>query len=151
MIVVLDLDQTLIYCTPCKTGLIKLPNDENYQIQCRPYLGEFLDWVSYNYEVQIWSAGTKEYVERVCLYLNDRFEFKPCRIRTREEMVPFEGRMVKLLTESTMFIVDDNHRYIAQNKQWIPILPWEGQSSDRELLRIESVLKSRWLSALTLL
>jgi hypothetical protein len=62
---VLDLDNTLIYSTGVNRKKIFnyrytiLPGD--YRIYHRPYLQEFLDYAFNNFNVSIWTAGSREY------------------------------------------------------------------------------------------
>ena len=63
-VLILDLDETLIYSTYCK-----LPNSTNNEyiiidgvyIYKRPYLDEFLDNLSKLYRIGIWTASPKAY------------------------------------------------------------------------------------------
>lgn len=66
-LVILDLDNTLIYSTE-----YKIPGLENYKklfddmwTYERPYLQDFLDWLFSRYLVAVWTAGTFEYAVKI--------------------------------------------------------------------------------------
>lgn len=78
---VLDLDNTLISSlTFGELSRTKLPPQLSYvdmtgffRIYLRPYLHEFLEYAFKNYNVTIWSAGTRDYV----LYIVEQILLKP--------------------------------------------------------------------------
>lgn len=67
MIIVLDLDETLVHSVENELPELENFQFEQYFVHKRPYLDEFLAWILTNpdYEVYIWSAGTYDYVHHI--------------------------------------------------------------------------------------
>ena len=70
--IILDIDNTLVHavhkCLQAKTivkGNYEQYVDDNFVIYYRPNLQKFLNYVFKYYNVAIWSAGSKEYVEYI--------------------------------------------------------------------------------------
>lgn len=67
-VLVLDLDETLIHCSPFPphpdVQAYKFEGDDSY-IFLRPNVEDFLDKVTSMFEVYIFTAGTKEYADRI--------------------------------------------------------------------------------------
>jgi RNA polymerase II subunit A small phosphatase-like protein len=62
-LLILDLDETLIYATE---HLFDRPADlriENYYIYCRPYLAEFLSDCCRIFDIAFWTTGSRSYAE----------------------------------------------------------------------------------------
>lgn len=55
-LLILDLDETLIYA---------MPNGGGYDVSERPHLAEFLVEMASCFEVAIWSAGSRDYVDAI--------------------------------------------------------------------------------------
>ena len=65
ILLVLDLDETLIFAT--KTKLSREPdfNSSSYQIYIRPYFQEFLNYIQANFIFGIWSSASDDYVKGI--------------------------------------------------------------------------------------
>jgi len=64
-LLVLDIDETLIYST--KEKLDREPDFkiENYFVYKRPYLDEFIDQINKSYKIGIWSSASDDYVTEI--------------------------------------------------------------------------------------
>lgn len=65
ILLILDLDETLIYSTKSR---LSYPEDfrvAEYFVYKRPSLNKFLDFISKNYDVAIWTSSTEDYAQEV--------------------------------------------------------------------------------------
>lgn len=65
ILLILDLDETLIYASESE---LKKPPDfkiPNYFVYKRPYLDQFFSEISPYYDLAIWSSGSDDYVEEI--------------------------------------------------------------------------------------
>lgn len=69
-LVILDVDQTLIYAS--KESLNKKPDFEvfNYGVYKRPNLDEFINRLNKSYDIAIWSSAGNEYVNSIIKHLD---------------------------------------------------------------------------------
>lgn len=65
ILLVLDLDETLIYATEEK--LLRVPDFEvfDYQVYKRPYLQEFIEEAKLHFKLAVWSSASDDYVREV--------------------------------------------------------------------------------------
>lgn len=75
-LVILDLDETLIYAT--KSPLDRMPDFEvfDYYIYMRPHLIEFVEKLKMSFDIAIWSSAGNEYVESIIEKLKLGVELK---------------------------------------------------------------------------
>ncbi len=164
--IVLDLDSTLIYATK-----IIIENTEEYNLSTintsnckyyiykRPFLKEFIEKVieSFKYVV-VWSAGTYEYVHKICNELFKDYDDKPNIIFTRDDCTILDGKYrykdlakvaeeIKgveyneiLILEDDIFSLEINgHNMTKYIKRYEPS-SIEDVGSDRELYKVLSKL-----------
>jgi carboxy-terminal domain RNA polymerase II polypeptide A small phosphatase len=67
MLLVLDLDETLIHATeaPLQHRVADF-RVEQYHVYKRPYLADFLQQVSQHFDLAVWSSATDDYVMAIC-------------------------------------------------------------------------------------
>ncbi|KAL9452317.1 hypothetical protein AB3S75_008162 [Citrus x aurantiifolia] len=144
----LDLDETLIHSKPDpppgRFDFVVRPRIDgevlNFYVLKRPGVDAFLDAISKNYEVVVFTAGLKEYASLVLNRL-DRNGVISHRLY-RDSCKQIDGKFVKDLSEmgrnlKQVVIVDDNpNAYIFQPENAIPVKPFTGDSSDIELWKL---------------
>ena len=65
ILLVFDIDETLIYATTDKLQILEDFTIGNYYVYKRPYLDELLLETSKMYDLGIWSSGTADYVAEI--------------------------------------------------------------------------------------
>ena len=65
MLLILDLDETVIHSSKVRLGRDPDFKVFDYYVYKRPYLDEFIQEVKVLYQLAIWSSGTKLYVDEV--------------------------------------------------------------------------------------
>jgi RNA polymerase II subunit A small phosphatase-like protein len=65
MLLILDLDETLIHATDKALGRVPDFQVYYYDIYKRPYLDEFLKTVSQHFKLAVWSSADDEYVGKI--------------------------------------------------------------------------------------
>ena len=113
--VVLDLDNTLIFATPNKIEKLKnyaLINNKFY-VYKRPHLDNFLISLSQNCDLILYTAGTKDYAEKIVDYIDKnklisaRYYRENCLIKLNQ----LHKDVSKFgLDEQRTLIIDDNSK-----------------------------------------
>lgn len=152
MLVVLDLDQTLIYST--SSTLDREPDfADAYNTYWRPGVHEFLTACLQEFEVGIWTASTRDYAEPILQALGflDRFSFVWCRERcavcmtrtydpwamssgTYELLKPLQKLTRRGYDKRRVVFVDDSPDVLRRsygNLVWVR--PYLGDTEDQEL------------------
>ncbi|EPS60408.1 hypothetical protein M569_14397, partial [Genlisea aurea] len=146
--VFLDLDETLVHSTvnlpPEKYDFIVRPVLEgkpvDFYVLKRPFLDEFLTFLSSRYEVAVFTAGIEEYASLVVDGL-DRRKLISHRLY-RDSCREMDGQFVKDLSEigrelKRVVIVDDNpFSYRFQPENAVPIKPFTDDLEDDELRKL---------------
>lgn len=147
--VILDLDETLVSAkTPeelenigfNEEGFNFYNMDKDYIVFERPNLQSFLDWLFTNYNVLIWSAGSKEYVLYIIdkiILLDKKRELKLILFSDHCNMIPsetkpknldyllFSNPSLKNISHENTVIIDDLDKvYDIQPENCIPIKPF---------------------------
>ena len=138
---VLDLDETLVYCTRIKTDKPSIRirvGRYTFHIQTRPGLLEFLEAVAEFYNICIFTASEKGYADAV---INAIAPFIPLDNRFYKTHVSYTfGCAVKDLEclgfalEQTILVDDCASNGIMQQANNIIITPWMGEEDDNVLL-----------------
>lgn len=171
MSIVLDMDETLVHCfsdikfledpnfkTKLQTFSFRLGDGSQIWGVCRPGLGEFLKYVTANFEnVFIWSAGTDEYVVPIIRIIFNMYNVpapkmiltrRHCRIAKDETyhkpMIDLKNiwyvKHGKVLDLNRIFIVDDRHFTFLMNPfNGIQIPPFHPGGSHREKLDLQDM------------
>lgn len=154
MLIVLDLDETLIHATA--KGLNR-PGDFTvgpYQVYRRPYLSEFLNDLFSWAKIGVWSSASDDYVEEIVQHIfpdPDSLEFvwggTRCTIRrdfVNDVYVPVK-RLSKLkphgFSLEKILMIDDSPEKMQDNYgNGIVIRPFYGELEDQELRYLSQYL-----------
>lgn len=144
----LDLDETLVHSNPNpppeKYDFIVRPVIDGHRVEFyvlkRPFMDEFLDFLSDKFEVVVFTAGLKEYASLVL----DRIDRKGLISHRlyRDSCKEVDGMFVKDLSDKgrdmkRVVIVDDNpNSYLFQPENAIPIRPFTDDLADGELKKL---------------
>lgn len=155
--IVLDLDNTLISAVTQqdieqhweklpeihrKNMVMKIPRtsilDNEYIVFQRPYLQGFLDYLFENFNVSVWSAASKDYVETI---VNNVILFDPSR--TLDYVLNYNHCILSqqigskgFKNLSVLWALSDNDRYFPSNTILIDDLPGVSADNPRHHLLI---------------
>lgn len=153
-VLVLDLDETLISW---------IEDDDiqhdfrirvmgcNYRIRTRPYLQEFLQAVSKNYELVVWSASHPEYANGIVAQLSGYGGYSlPPGIKVIDgTSLTMGSKRYRTLMEyfpgCNVYVVDDDKiNYVdAPSEKKVLCKPWHGRDdTDDELIKVSVILDS---------
>ena len=150
LLVVLDIDETLVHA--CRRRVGRRPDFwvSSYAVHKRPFVDEFLAHVMDNYQVALWTSSSPGYAHPLVKKLvsePERLEFVWCsdRCTVRRDPATREYYWSKKLAKlkrlgfalERIVVVDDSPEKHRQNYgNLIRIEPYEGDPTDRELLRL---------------
>ena len=156
----LDLDETLIHADKLSEndelpqrkdgsveGQVMRVGEEAFYIRKRPLLEKFLETASGKFELVVFTAGVKEYAERVVEFIDpDRKYLK--KILSREHCIQRDGLCIKDLSIvkdrklKDMVIVDNSLVSFSFNlANGVPILNFFEDAHDTELCGVLNVLE----------
>ena len=150
---ILDLDETLVHSSMRpfpKCADITLPLNFNGKkifiyVLKRPFLEKFLEEMSLIYDIIIFTASLADYAEPL-LDIIDKNKVIKYRLN-RSHCRHYQNIYIKDLKVinrnlKDMIIVDNNpESYLMNKENAIPILTWESDVNDTELLKLIPVLK----------
>lgn len=147
--VILDVDGTLLDTRKPKAGEktnIKFKDGEKYVVNFRPCLYEFLGLLRKKFDyVGIWSAGSKEYIDKIEKMIEFEFDFvwnfEQCeKVIGKNDDYEIQKPIMKILleddriTEESIVLIDDRievaHDYRSNH---IQVNEFTGDEDDREL------------------
>jgi len=154
ILLVLDLDETLVHATRNKLNIEHDYAYADYYIYRRPYLDWFLEYASADFRLAIWSSADDDYVQAIVERFKPEeidFEFVWGRSRcTRRrdydlDVYVQEKRLKKLKKQgyelSKVLIVDDSPEKTRDNYgNAIYVNSFEGDSNDTELKDLANFL-----------
>jgi TFIIF-interacting CTD phosphatase-like protein len=167
--VILDLDETLIRSFPMSIvndNLKDIDSTLEYfdfvdiRVYARPYLKEFIEFLSTNYNISIWTAATHEYAIEVVKHFIEPYMVQKQKVdlffyryQTEIAFEKFGGwkdlryifDLYKPLgvNRNNTIIIDDNHVVMKTNgpNNCINIRPWMLEPHDIELLRVGQLIE----------
>lgn len=158
-LLLLDLDETLIHCTGDASQRQRFDMEVDFinhegipltgYLNVRPYTHHFLEVMSENFEVVIFTASMKYYADRILKILDPHRKFisevfyRDSCCRTRNEKLVKDLTVFKGIPLSDMVLVDNNTYCMwPQPDNGIPIINFEHDRKDQELLKLEPFLLS---------
>ena len=151
-LLVLDLDETLVFCSYKQNNKealeTKVPG--TYQkifIHKRPYLDEFLSKMSKFYTLVIYTAGEKNYANAVIDAIDPENAYITHRI-FRDKCVSVNQRIMlktlKVITDldynKTVFVDNLSCCFYSDINNGVPIISFSGDVNDKELQELEKFL-----------
>ena len=154
ILLILDLDETLIHATVNKLTIPEHFLYEKYYIYKRPYLDTFLKDISQHFTIGIWSSAGDTYVNEIVQRIKPEeinFEIiwgrSRCTIKRDYEMDNYypEKRLAKLKKKGfsleKIIIVDDSPEKSKSNYgNAIHIKEYSGDENDKELKLLHDYL-----------
>lgn len=155
ILLILDLDETLIHATEKKLEIEPDFQYAEYYVYKRPNLVEFLTEMSQYFKLAIWSSADDKYVNDVVELIKPtelELEFvwarSRCTVRRHYELDKYiyEKRLKKVKKQGfrleKSLIVDDSPEKTRDNfGNAIYVLPFEGNQNDNELILLSQFLK----------
>ncbi len=157
MLIILDLDETLVYSTRKP-----LPREHDFTVgeyftYCRPGVSDFLHYLAGRYPLAVWTSSGSRYAQEVVsrvfpesVHLEFVWSRDRCTRRfdpeTREELWIKDLKKVKRLgfRLEEILMVDDSPEKVARNYgNHICVIPFRGDPNDSEL-----PLLARYISTL---
>jgi len=152
-LLILDLDETLVHCVPASeksdtkiTFDLPTGNTSEVGLNIRPWVNNFLRYVSWHFEVAVFTASQKCYADVVLDYLDPHNELVHHRLY-RESCIETAGIHVKDLRIfqgwdlSDIILVDNaSYSYVNQIDNGVPVLSWTNDPADCELPKIARLL-----------
>lgn len=164
ILLILDLDETLIFATGENTEAAPDAEVFGYKVYKRRYLNKFLTSVSQHFKLAIWSTASEDYIEQIISELfpkNIRFEFiwgagkatfRRAKTQNQETDNSATGnqyvkrlKKVKQLgfsLEKTLMVDDSPEKLTDNYGNAIYIKEFKGDPADEELLHLEKYLLS---------
>ncbi|ELA42600.1 FCP1-like phosphatase, phosphatase domain-containing protein [Vittaforma corneae ATCC 50505] len=128
MILILDLDQTILHTT-----LWKIDCDFTFSIsstmfyvKLRPHLNRFLEKISKMFEIHIYTMGTREYVTEICKAIDPNGIYFGDRIVSRNENFNELKKSIERITciSRNVVIIDDRADVWNYSKNLVLIRPF---------------------------
>jgi len=159
-ILFLDLDETLIHSDLNNAyeywdDQIFIPYDDNitakFNILYRPYLNQFLEFASKNFNVVLFTAGVKSYADAILFKIDPRNEYFHLKLY-RESCFQYKNFFIKDLSIlekfelKDMILVDNCLFSFARNlKNGVLVTSFYNDSNDEELLNLLTYLENHLL------
>jgi Dullard-like phosphatase family protein len=158
-LLLLDLDETLIHCTGDSSQRHKFDREVDFinhegipltgYLNVRPHTTRFLEVMSEHFEVVIFTASMKYYADRILKIIDPQRKFvsevfyRDSCCRTRNEKLVKDLTIFKGIPLADMILVDNNMYCMwPQPENGIPVINFEHDRKDQELLKLEPFLLS---------
>jgi len=155
-LLVLDLDETLVYATDRRLSTPEAFKVGPYNAYLRPHLRPFLEFCAARFDVAVWTASSADYADAVATQLfgsRDRLKFlwsrARCTIRydpdTQETYWVKDLKKIRRIgyTLEQVIVIDDTAKKHERNYgNLVRVRPFEGQLDDDELLHLVRYLET---------
>lgn len=154
-LLILDLDETLVYATEKELGSPPDFRIAHYSVYRRPHLSAFLDYCFTEFDVAVWTSASRTYASEVITQVFGgrelRFFWSGERCIQRRDFNTHETYTVKDLRKvrrlgfslEQVLMVDDSPEKLERHYgNHIRIAPFEGDVSDAELPSLAEYLRS---------
>ena len=155
ILLVLDLDETLIYSTESKLAGLEDFIVDKYFVYKRPGLDKFLDFISPIYDVAIWTSSSEDYAQEVVNKIfPQNYPLKFIYGRTKctltflwdQNEYVYAKNLSKLKKKSysieKILIIDDSPEKLRRNYgNHLRVNPFVGSNDDIELFQLIKYLK----------
>ena len=153
-LVILDLDETLVFASETKLERVEDFRVDEYFVYKRPGLDKFVDVILQHFKVAVWTSSSSDYAQAVIREIfpsPERLEFVWARQRCtwRLNLEQGAGYWIKDLKKvarmghslKRVLVVDDSPTKLERSYgNYIRVLPFVGDPSDDELNRLERYL-----------
>jgi RNA polymerase II subunit A small phosphatase-like protein len=158
-LLVLDLDHTLIYSSVIERSEVDFTfslDREVFWVKRRPYLTEFLTEMAQLYDLAVWSAASRPYIEVILKHILPEgvslvrvYDGRRCTVKditfgdTARTVIKKLRKMWRgPYNRTNTLILDDTPVTYCQNYgNAIPIYRYYGSDTDTELLRVNQLLR----------
>lgn len=128
MILILDLDQTILHTTheECDCDFVFRMQNVSLYVKFRPHLQYFLEEAIKIFEIHIYTMGTREYARRICDFIDPEGVYFGKRIVSRSENFRELTKSIGRITciSKNVVILDDRLDVWNYSKNLIPIRPF---------------------------
>lgn len=156
-VIMLDLDETLVFTEPFVHGknysgsmtVCVGPNrTQSFGVFVRPFTQEFLEAISMGHRIVVYTASVQEYAEKIVKIIDPQRVFID-QVLARQHCSFINGLFIKDLSiainadvklENVIIVDNFVHSFALHPDHGIPIKPYYGQSEDKELLCLASML-----------
>jgi RNA polymerase II subunit A small phosphatase-like protein len=153
-LLILDLDETLIFSSEKKLPFKEDFVVANYFVYKRPGLTKFINFAIDNFQLGVWSSSTSDYTEIIVNNIFDspnilRFIWSRERCTAKVDLETREQYWIKDLKKvkkigfdlEKVLVLDDSPEKLQRNYgNHIPILSYTGDLKDNELLKLITYL-----------
>lgn len=153
-LLVLDLDETLIYATQTPLAHPADFSVYNYHVYRRPHLAAFIEYVAVNFQVGVWTSSGENYaagvVDALFPHAAPAFVWSSVRCTLRRDLNTDTYHSLKKLEklkrrgyalESVIFVDDSPEKHIKNYGNLVRVSEFTGQPDDDELLHLIEYLE----------
>lgn len=154
-LLILDIDETLVYANEERLEIEPDFNCCNYHVYKRPFLNEFLDFALETFEVSVWTSSGEDYAD--CIVKNIFSDPEDLKfVWSRERCTPQQDWQTQKITYEknlkkikklgfdlkSVIMVDDTYQKIRKSYGNLVLMKeFLGDSGDKELLNLINFLK----------
>ncbi|CAD8142595.1 unnamed protein product [Paramecium octaurelia] len=153
--IIFDLDETLIHCNDINLNptdheiTVQIPNEPPQQVRfnIRPYCIEMLSILSQFYELILFTASFQQYADQILEFIDPKKQIFSYRLYRDSCITLGDGLLVKDLRvlegrnlESMALVDNSAYCYFLQPDNGIPIIPFEDNKKDKELIFLTDYL-----------